>query len=123
MHRDYALPIWALIVALISIAGCAAYRPVVDHRGLDRDLYESDLAECQGYAREIRPGAMAVGGAVVGALFGAAIGAVIGDHDAVEFGAGVGAVEGAAAGASEGAASQVDVIRMCMTDRGYRVLN
>ena len=40
--------------------GCASYRPVIDTKGVDMSAYEQDLAECQTYAREVKPGLQAV---------------------------------------------------------------
>ena len=113
-----------LLLALATSA-CATYRPVVDTRSLDDPgLYEDDLADCQSYARQLSPGRSAAAGAAIGAVLGAAFAAALGgDRWLIEHVAASGAVHGAAAGAGSGAATQVDVIRNCMSERGYVILD
>ena len=116
------------ITISIILVGCAGYRPIVDMQGVDQARYESDLAECQAYASELSPANEAVGGAVLGAAFGALTGAVLGA--ATGAGAGWGAQTGAAMGGMSGlgygganaAASQRNIIIVCLQGRGYRVL-
>ena len=117
---------FALVCACLVLTGCAAghaYRPTVDSASVDDwNLYEQDLADCQAYARRVDPARNAVVGAFVGALVGAAIGASIGDSELARDGARIGAVAGAVDGGAEGAQTQVDIIRHCMSHRGYAVL-
>jgi outer membrane lipoprotein SlyB len=105
--------------------GCASYRPLVDSRSVSSpQRYEQDLRECQHYAAQVSPGQSAVAGALFGALLGAAIsGALGGNHYVTEHVAAAGAVQGAANGAAGGADAQVQIIRTCMSDRGYDVLD
>ncbi len=113
-----------LLASICTISGCATYRPLVDRRSIDDpQRYEYDLADCQAYARRVDPVASAGAGAFLGALFGAALGAAVGDHYVARDLATYGAVEGAAVGATGGANAQVNIIRNCMSDRGYAVLN
>jgi hypothetical protein len=113
-----------LLLALATSA-CATYRPMVDTRSIDDPgLYEDDLANCQSYAHQVSPGRSAAAGAVIGAVFGAAFAAALGgDRWLIEHVAASGAVQGAAVGAGSGAGTQVDIIRNCMSERGYAVLN
>jgi hypothetical protein len=118
------LAITSLALAVI-LNGCASYRPLVDARSVSSpQRYERDLRECQHYAAQVSPGQSAVAGALFGALLGAAIsGALGGDRYVTEHIAAAAAVQGAANGAAGGADAQVQIIRNCMNDRGYDVLD
>jgi hypothetical protein len=112
------------LAALGLLSSCATYRPIVDMRDVsDRGQYERDLADCQNYAAPVSPGASAGVGALFGAILGAALGAAVGDHELAREAARFGAVEGAVAGGAAGAGTQVDIIRNCMSGRGYVVLD
>jgi len=130
MHAEGRVParlaplLAAVLAAVGLLAGCATYRPLVDMRGVaDRDQYERDIADCQNYAGSVSPGASAGAGAIFGALLGAALGAAIGDHEVAVDAARFGAIEGAVAGGAAGAGTQVQIMRNCMSERGYLVLN
>jgi hypothetical protein len=130
VHTDGRLParvaplLAAALAAVGLLAGCATYRPLVDMRDVaDRDQYERDIADCQNYAGSVSPGASAGAGAIVGAILGAALGAAVGDRDVAIDAARFGAVEGALAGGAAGAGTQVQIVRNCMSERGYLVLD
>jgi len=124
MPRSIGPLLAACVAALGLLSGCASYRPVVDLRDVtDRGQYERDIADCQNYAEPVSPGASAGAGAVIGALLGAALGAAVGDHSVALDAARFGAVEGAVVGGTAGADTQVQIIRNCMSGRGYLVLN
>lgn len=109
-------------IALV-LGACASYRPVVDSKSIhDAVQYEHDLSDCQRYADQVSPGAGTVVGAILGAAFGAAVGYIAGDAD-LGVSAGLGALGGAVGGLGNGVRDQKDVIRICMRDRGYSVLN
>ncbi len=123
MHRG-------MILAAVLLAGCAySYEPVVDMQGVDQAKYDRDLAECRGYADQVSPVEEAAGAGLLSAAIGAALGAVVG---AVSGGvsAGGGAAAGAAVGGTAGVVtggvgagqSQVDIIKKCLSGRGYRLL-
>jgi len=117
-----------LLAAMVAAAGllsaCAAYRPAVDMRDVtDGGKFERDLADCQNYAAPVSPGASAGVGALFGAMLGAALGAAVGDHELAVEAARFGAVEGAVAGGAGAADTQVQIVRNCMSGRGYIVLN
>jgi outer membrane lipoprotein SlyB len=122
------LKIFMLSITLLLVAtSCASYRPIVDMKGIDRNQYERDLAECQAYAEQVNVGGEAATGPLIGGAFGAAmglaIGALLGDPgEGAALGAVIGGGSGLASGAAEGAGGQIDVIRNCMMGRGYRVL-
>ena len=108
---------------ILSMTGCATYRPIVDNKGTNPAAYEADLKECQAYAEQVSPAEHAATGAVLGAVFGAVLGAALGNRDMAMRSAGGMAVVGAASGTGEGAKAQVNIVRRCMAGRGYRVLN
>jgi outer membrane lipoprotein SlyB len=111
----------------LLITSCATYRPIVDMQGVNYSRYEQDLAECQSYAKQVDVAGETATATIIGGAFGAAlglaVGAILGDPGG---GAAIGAVIGGGSGLAEGAASgaggQMNVIRNCMTGRGYRVL-
>ncbi|MGD9974050.1 MAG: hypothetical protein AB7S77_13400 [Desulfatirhabdiaceae bacterium] len=116
------------VVLMLLIAGCANYRPIVDMKNVNRYQYEQDLKECQEYAKQISPGTNAAVGAGAGAGIGALLGLVVGiafnvdPGDMAGAGAAIGGLQGAGVGAAEGAKSQMEIIKNCMSGRGYRVL-
>lgn len=114
-------------VSLLAIAvttGCAGSRhnnPVIDPAGVDMGQYQDDLVACQQISQQVEQKAGA--GAVGGAIFGALVGSILGDSRAAMKSAGAGAVVG---GAKGGAATQREkgvVVKNCMRERGYTVLN
>jgi len=111
--------------AAVLLNGCATYRPLVDGRSVSSpQQYEQDLHECQRYAAQLSSGQSAAAGALLGALLGAAIsGALGGNRYVTEHVAANLAVQGAVYGAAGGADAQVQIIRGCMSERGYTVLN
>ena len=111
------------IVLIVSLSGCANYRPLIDTRGVDMSAYESDLRDCQQYAQQaMGPGTGAAVGAVAGALLGLALSVAAGSRYDVGATARVGAVAGAASGIGSGASGEMNVIRRCLSNRGYSVL-
>lgn len=122
----------ASALVLLSVVACADQtRPVVDpttsvQGGVN---YERDLVECQSLARQTSPGEQAVrsgaGGAALGAALGAIGGALTGGNIgfAAGMGAAAGAATGAAAGGVSGSAEQEQIVKNCMRNRGYSVLN
>lgn len=121
----HKLLIGGLLVSMIT--GCANiganYRPVVDTKGIDLNRYEADLGECQQFANQTAgAGESAAAGAAAGAVFGALLAAAAGGGTSRKSTAGVGAVTGAAGAAGQGENNQRNVIRRCLSGRGYKVL-
>jgi outer membrane lipoprotein SlyB len=111
-------------VALL-IAGCAATPPrsdvIIDPDGVDMAEYERDLAECRQIARQVpRRGGR---GAVAGAVVGGALGGIGGREGGTERGAKAGAVLGGLKGAKLTRLEQRKVLKNCIRNRGYTVLN
>ncbi|MBT8434742.1 MAG: glycine zipper family protein [Gammaproteobacteria bacterium] len=111
------------IVAIIFASGCAANRskPIIDPDSVDMEIYQYDLAECEQIAEQVdqKAGSGAVGGAIVGGV----IGAIVGDSNAVKRSAGVGGVLGGVKGAGATEREKSKVVKNCLRNRGYTVLN
>jgi len=115
-----------LPIALI-LTGCANYQPIVDTKGVDMSVYNSDLAECQAYAHQVDVVGEGVKGAAAGGAIGAAIGAIAGAFvgevgEGAKIGAALGGAEGTAYGVAGAAEGQQQIIRNCLAGRGYTVL-
>lgn len=118
-----ALLISALLGACATRPMGDNYRPIVDLKGADTSRYESDLSDCQAYARQTASAAeQAAAGALAGAIFGALLAAAAGGGYSRNQHAAVGAVVGAAGGAVEGERDQRSIIVRCLSGRGYSVL-
>ena len=108
---------------VILLSGCASpgRDVVIDPAGVDMQQYQQDLAQCEQIAQQVRSkaGSRATGGAIVGGL----IGSVVGDSTTARKGAGVGAITGAARGGAATRRERVQVIKNCLRNRGYQVLN
>lgn len=114
-----------LIAATLAITGCANtganFVPIVDG-GHGSEKYQTDLYECQSYARELASaGESAAAGAAAGAVFGALLSAAVGGSRSS--GAWVGALSGGVSAAGHGERDQRTVVSRCLAGRGWRVLN
>ena len=114
-------------ITFVSLLGCAGadVRPLVDMKGVNQSAYESDLKDCQAYAKDqsgmSETAAKGAGaGAVVGGLLGLVTG---GNKTGIVQAAGAGAVIGGAGGAFSGNQAQEAVVKRCLSGRGYKVLN
>jgi uncharacterized protein YcfJ len=120
MQRNTAILATA---CLLVLAGCTSHgsKPVIDPAGVDMARYEIDVAECEQIAQQVeqKAGERAAGGAVVGGL----IGGIIGGSDSALKGAGVGAVGGGARGSADTQREKSKVVKNCLRNRGYKVLN
>ncbi len=112
-----------LLASILTLAACAGSGPIVDMRGVDPVQYRQDLAECQTYADQVQVGRKTAAGAAVGAVVGAAVGAAVGNSDTAKRTAGGAAVIGAAKGTGRGLNERQRVVRNCLINRGYAVLN
>ena len=113
----------ALLTGCATAPGGAQYVPLIDIKPEQGANYSADLTDCQAYAeRVVGAGAGAAGGAVAGALAMGILSVVLGGGGHGRFAA-VGALSGAASGAAAGETNQRDVIRRCMVNRSYRVLD
>lgn len=114
----------AILLAITAITGCAGSghsNPVIDPAGVDMGQYQNDLAECEQIATQVKQkaGSSAAGGAIVGAL----VGSIVGDSRTATKSAGAGAVVGGAKGAAATQREKDLVVKNCLRERGYKVLN
>jgi hypothetical protein len=110
----------ALLLAVSLCAACASKKPIIDTAGVDMDQYERDLSDCEQIATQVDTGGAAVKSAAAGAAVGAALGAVWGDIGTSAAG---GAVTGGAGGLLSADEEKARVVKNCMRNRGYAVLN
>ncbi len=111
-----------LVTLLGGLAACAsAPRPIVDTQGADMSSYYADLGDCERYADEVRMERGVAKGAAAGGAVGAAAGAILGES-VLEY-AGVGAVAGGAQSAILADQEKSEIVKRCMSGRGYKVLN
>jgi outer membrane lipoprotein SlyB len=109
------------LLLLLLLGGCSSHpEPIVDTYGVNMARYEQDLADCQGYADQVKIERGVAKGAAAGGAVGAATGAVVGDAGE---GAGIGAITGAARSAQIGSREKSGVVKRCLRGRGYKVLN
>ena len=109
-----------LLLALSLCAACASKKPIIDPAGVDMDQYERDLADCEQVATQVDTEGTAAKSAAAGAAVGAALGAVWGDVGSSAAG---GAISGGAGGLMSADNETATVIKNCMRNRGYAVLN
>ena len=116
------LLIITLIVSIASVTGCARRNQIIiDPYGVDMAQYQADLAQCQNLARQVdsRVGEGVLGGAIVGAIAGS----IINGHNSTEKGAKLGALSGGLRGGAATKRERIRVIKNCLRNRGYQVLN
>lgn len=120
MHRITSI---LTMACLLLAGGCATHdsKPIIDPAGVDMAQYDADVAECEQIATQVeqKAGKQAAGGAVVGGL----IGAIVGGGSSAVTGAGVGAVTGGAGGAVNTQQEKSKVVKNCLRNRGYKILN
>lgn len=116
-------PIVVIATLFLLVACTTTDEIIIDQKGVNMSAYQQDLDECQSYASGVKTGEKTAKGAASGAVVGGLIGAITGGGSGAAKGAGVGAVGGGARGANEGERSEVQVVKRCLSGRGYRVLN
>ena len=112
-----------LLVSIMLLPGCASQRIIIDREGTDMSMYDSDLAECQAYAEQVPAGSEVAKGAVGGAVIGGVIGAIVDDSRTAGKLAGAGSVTGALHGGGKAENEKDRVVKNCLRNRGYKVLN
>lgn len=108
---------------LVACKTTPQQRVVIDPKGIDQAVYQKDLEECNTLADSAGKTGSAGKGAVSGAIIGGALGGIFGgSRGALTMGSG-GAVLGGASGAGKEQGSRDQILKNCMSGRGYRVLN
>ena len=109
--------------AMLLLSACSSQRVIVDRHGTDMSNYDRDLAECRTYAEQVPTGQEVAKGTAGGAVIGGALGAILGDSRDAKRAAGAGALGGAVRGGSRADSEKDRVIKNCLRNRGYKVLN
>jgi hypothetical protein len=113
-----------LICIVVFVAACAAHPdPIVDMKGVDREEFDQDWAECESYTDEVLVSRGVAKGAALGAAIGAVAGAIGGNSSDVAEGAAYGGVYGGTGSGLDADREKQQVFKRCMRGRGYRVLN
>jgi len=116
-----SIPRFGSTLSILLLAGCIAHpEPIVDLKGIDPEVFQTDLEECEAYAEQVSIGEASAKGAAVGAVIGAAAGAIGGDAAP---GAGYGGIYGATNSGLGAEREKQTVFVRCLEGRGYRVLN
>ena len=124
MNRRLRLAVPLLLLLTTACAGRGiGSGPIVDMKGVNVADYQRDLGECRQYADQVAVGRKAATGAAAGAVVGGLIGAAVGDSDSAKRSAGAGAVAGGASGTVDGVRERDAVVKNCLRNRGYAVLN
>lgn len=115
-------PSYVLTIFFISLLSACASRPVIDPKGVDMQAYKNDLKECEEVTKQLESGENIAKSAAFGALVLGALGAVIDPENAVK-NATVGAIEGGTVGALKTDDEEGRVLKKCLKNRGYKILN
>jgi outer membrane lipoprotein SlyB len=113
VNKTGFLPVLMMASMLVACSSRPGDDIIIDPAYVDRAQYERDLAECERLAEQVKQ--KAGKGGMIGAIWG-------GDRS-VEHGAGVGAISGASRGAAATEREQKRVVKNCLRNRGYAVLN
>lgn len=119
MYKNFFL---VLILSIFTLTGCARHsKMIIDPQGVDMNAYHADLADCQHLADQVESKIAegAIGGAAIGALFGA----IVGGHRTARTTGSLGALSGGLGGAGEEHYQREKVLRNCLRNRGYDILN
>lgn len=110
----------------LLLSACAS-KPIIDSKGVDMVQYQADLEDCVLVAEQVQTGQQiaksAGAGAAVGAAFGVVTSVITGDTSAIGYSAAYGAVGGGSTGAFKADDEKAYVIKNCLRNRGYSVLN
>ncbi len=106
-------------ILLLGLTACST-SPVVDTHGVDKAQFERDLAECESIVDQMEQGETVARSAAFGAVVGGIFGAISGN---VESGLLLGGAGGGAASALSTDQERAQMIRTCLRNRGYNVLN
>lgn len=117
----------ALVVCVGLLPAACASKPIIDSKGVDMVQYQADLQDCAQIAEQVQTGKQVAKSSGAGAAAGAAVGVVTsvitGDASDIAYSAAYGAVGGGSAGAFKADEEKATVIKNCLRNRGYSVLN
>lgn len=112
----------SLALTTLTLNGCAqSSKIIVDPKGTDMSQYQTDLAECQQLSQQVesRAGVGAVSGGVIGAI----VGEIVGGGSRTRVGAQLGALKGGLRGGAATKRERIKVVKNCLRQRGYHILN
>lgn len=111
-----------IIFFLVLLTACAQHsKIIVDPQYTDMAQYQVDLAQCQQLAEQVESKAGV--GAVTGGVIGAVVGEIIGGGSRTRVGAQLGALKGGLKGGAATKRERIKVVKNCLRNRGYRLLN
>ena len=114
--------ILTVMLSMFILNGCARHANIViDPKGVDMGKYQQDLAQCRQLSMQVK--SKAGKGLFGGAAVGAVAGDIIGDSDTTRKGAKLGALSGMLKGARATKIERAKVVKNCLRNRGYSVLN
>ena len=118
-----------VILLLLLVTSCVSNnsksildqaKPIIDTKGVDMTLYETDLEECNAYSDDVSITRSIAKGSATGAAVGAVIEAISDRRkDAIE----IGAVTGGTQSGLRAAREKEQILKQCLKGRGYKVLN
>jgi outer membrane lipoprotein SlyB len=123
------LTVTTLLFGTLLVQGCGTpesafgREPIVDMAGVDQRTFNADMAECRSLADQVQTGRQTATGAATGAVVGGVLGAVVGNRGTAATAAGVGGVVGGVGSGGNALAERQRVLRNCLANRGYRILN
>jgi len=111
---------------LIGIASAFLAHPlgakvIIDPEGVEMGQYQRDTQACEQIASQVDK--RSDSGAVKGAVVGGAAGAIAGNSSSAKKAAGVGALLGVVGGRGSTRAEQETVLKNCLKNKDYTVLN
>lgn len=116
-----------LIGCICMLPAACASKPIIDSKGVDMVQYQADLQDCAQIAEQVETGKQIAKSTGAGAAAGAAVGVVTsvitGDASDIAYSAAYGAVGGGSTGAFRADEEKANVIKNCLRNRGYSVLN
>lgn len=114
-----------LVATAFLIQACASRITVIDLANVDKGQLEQDMAECRDYADELDNDGRVAEAIVVGALFAGLSEFIFsgGDEDFARSSAFVGAIDGGLGASAELAHEKDELVKNCLSRRGYAVLN
>jgi len=114
--------IFSTVISILTFTGCTHSKQIIiDPKDNDMEHYQANLAECRQIAEQVE--SETAQNAVEGAFIGAIFGAIVDGHDGSIAGAQVGALSGGLEGNSKTQQTRIKVVKNCLRNRGYRILN
>ncbi len=113
------------LILILLLQACASGITIIDTAGVDEEQLERDMEACESLADELDNSNKVTESALLGAFFSGLTEFVFsgGNEEFAREAAFVGAIQGGIAGATELEYEKDEVVKNCMHNRGYAVLN